>query len=311
MFQRILVPLDGSEYAEAALPMAARIAQAGKGTVVLLHVLSGPREFLPYILPVMLPSTLTADVDAASAYLAAVSERPDLADVTTITEVRSGLVASTILDVAADQQADLVVLAAHAHTGLARWAPGNIVEHVVDRVGQHGAAPVLTLTDANAQPNASQPAHGIVLLDGAEESEAAILPAVELLVALSDAQQASATLRLVWIGEFEQQDQAHPATQTNVSAYLRALEERLSGTPGGPALTVTSEVIVEENLSQVVADLADEKQATFIALASHGKRNLPLDTSADFDVRLRGATSRPLLLVAEHAAAEAGATEAK
>ena len=47
MFQRILTPLDGSAYAEAALPMAARIAQANNGTVVLLHVLIGPANSCP------------------------------------------------------------------------------------------------------------------------------------------------------------------------------------------------------------------------------------------------------------------------
>src|SRR5579859_7886173 len=38
MFQRILVPLDGSERAERAIPVAARIARASCGTVVFLQV---------------------------------------------------------------------------------------------------------------------------------------------------------------------------------------------------------------------------------------------------------------------------------
>ena len=172
MYQRIVTPLDGSEYAEAALPVAARIAQASHGTVVLLHVLSSPRELLPYVLPVMEPSTLTADVEAASAYLEAASGRADLAEVTTITEVRSGLAGSTILEVAAQQKADLVVLAAHAHTGLARWAPGKVAEHVE----HHGATPVLSLTDTAALPAEGRPAQGLVLLDGTEEAEAASHP---------------------------------------------------------------------------------------------------------------------------------------
>ena len=35
MFKRILVPLDGSTRAERAIPVAARIARAGNGPVVL------------------------------------------------------------------------------------------------------------------------------------------------------------------------------------------------------------------------------------------------------------------------------------
>lgn len=305
MFQRILTPLDGSAYAEAALPVAARIAQANNGTVVLLHVLSGPREFLPYILPMMQPSMLTADVDAASVYLEAASGRSDLANVTTITEVRSGLVGSTILDVAEAQRADLVVLAAHAHTGLARWAPGNVAE----RVERRGVTPVLALTDTDSLPAEGQSAHGLVLLDGAEEAEAAIAPAQALLAALSGPQHASATLRLVWIGAFAPGTPAHLGGKddtTDVSHYLRGVEERLhSQSTGSWPLTVTSEVIAEEDLPQAVADLASQKQATFLALAPHSKRGFPLYTSADFDVHLRGATSLPLLLAPHHAVAAA------
>lgn len=299
MFQRILTPLDGSAYAEAAIPMAARIAKASNGTVVLLHVLSGPREFLPYILPMMQPSTLTDDVDAASAYLDAVAARPELADVTTVTEVRSGLVASTILDMAEEHHADLVVLAAHAHTGLARWAPGNVADHVE----HHGRVPVLTMTDVDGLPAEGHPAHGIVLLDGTEEAEAAIAPAKLLLAALSNSQQTSATLRLAWIGAFEPDEPERFGAHDDVSQYLRAVEDRLRNEPAGNwPILVTSEVIAEEDLPQAVADLATQKQATFLALASHDKRGFPLHTSADFDVRLRGATALPLLLMTEHAA---------
>lgn len=304
MYQRILTPLDGSAYAEAALPMAARIAQASHGTVVLLHVLSSPRELLPYVLPMMEPSTLTADVEAASAYLEAASGRADLAEVTTITEVRSGLAGSTILEVAAHQHADLVVLAAHAHTGLARWAPGKVAEHVEHR----GAISVLALTDADALPAEGKAAQGLVLLDGTEEAEAAIAPAKQLLEALSGTEHASATLRLAWIGAFAPDAPSHHPgddKDDNVTLYLRAVEERLHGeVTGSWPFTVTSEVIAEQDLPRAVAELATQKQATFLALAPHGKRGYPLHTSADFDVRLRGATALPLLIVPRNAAKE-------
>jgi nucleotide-binding universal stress UspA family protein len=39
MFKRILVPLDGSERAEQALPVAARIARGSGGSVILLQVM--------------------------------------------------------------------------------------------------------------------------------------------------------------------------------------------------------------------------------------------------------------------------------
>lgn len=300
MFQRILVPLDGSEYAEAALPMAAHIAQAANGTVVLLHVLSGVREFLPYILPMMEPSTLAADVDAAAAYLEAVAAQPELAQVTTVTEIRSGQAGTTILDVAEEHHADLVVLAARGHTGLARWAPGNVVEHVE----HHGKMPVLTLSNINALPPTDRPTYGLVLLDGTSEAEAAIASAKELLAGLSNAERERATLHLAWIGAFEPEGATPHNGREEITQYLKAVEEQLhADSQSDWPLTVTTEVIAEENLHQAVADLAQQQQATFIALAPHGQRGFPLYTSADFDEHLRGATDLPLLLVPHHAMA--------
>ncbi len=47
MLQRILVPLDGSPRAEQAIPVAARLAHASEGTVVLLQVVGIPLEYEP------------------------------------------------------------------------------------------------------------------------------------------------------------------------------------------------------------------------------------------------------------------------
>jgi nucleotide-binding universal stress UspA family protein len=47
MFQKLFVPLDGSARAERAVHIAARIAQATGGTVVLLHVVHLLVEYAP------------------------------------------------------------------------------------------------------------------------------------------------------------------------------------------------------------------------------------------------------------------------
>ena len=47
MFQRIVVPLDGSIRAERAISVAARIARASGGSVVLLRIVSVATEYWP------------------------------------------------------------------------------------------------------------------------------------------------------------------------------------------------------------------------------------------------------------------------
>lgn len=49
MFQRILVPLDGSTRSEQAIPVAALIARASDATLVLLRVANVPREYGFYL----------------------------------------------------------------------------------------------------------------------------------------------------------------------------------------------------------------------------------------------------------------------
>jgi nucleotide-binding universal stress UspA family protein len=51
MFQQIVVPLDGSQRAERAVPTAARIAHATNGTVVLLQAVTLPVEYLGSLTP--------------------------------------------------------------------------------------------------------------------------------------------------------------------------------------------------------------------------------------------------------------------
>lgn len=47
MFQRIVVPLDGSARAERAIPVAARLAHAWGGSIVLLRIADIPVEYEP------------------------------------------------------------------------------------------------------------------------------------------------------------------------------------------------------------------------------------------------------------------------
>lgn len=74
MYQRILVPLDGSAGAERAIPVAVRLAQASGGTVVLLRVAGLPTAFVPYPSadPWTIQKIIDADVAEARDYLACV-----------------------------------------------------------------------------------------------------------------------------------------------------------------------------------------------------------------------------------------------
>lgn len=145
MFQHILVPLDGSTSAERAVTVAARLAQAAGGVVMLLRVVHPHWE--PDA-PLGGPSGLRPDdAEAANAaeYLTAIRRREELADIASSAAIAVGPVAPAILKAAGEDDADLIVLCQHERarrTPLARgWARKGIAEQVARRA----PTPVLVL----------------------------------------------------------------------------------------------------------------------------------------------------------------------
>src|SRR5437763_15795022 len=108
MFQRILVPLDGSARAERALPVAARIARASNGSIVVLRVATSPIDFAWYAWEsaIAMQEGIEADMAKVTDYLARVASSPELAGIELKTEVLPGDPALGILPVVRASQTD-------------------------------------------------------------------------------------------------------------------------------------------------------------------------------------------------------------
>src|SRR3989442_526367 len=89
MFQTILVPLDGSPRAKRALPVAARLAEASGGTVLLLQAVHPSNEYTAYVTlqPIVTPKTLETELEEARNYLNNLACSGNLTHVHTETEV--------------------------------------------------------------------------------------------------------------------------------------------------------------------------------------------------------------------------------
>ncbi len=124
MFKTILVPLDGSPRAEQALPVAARLARASEGSLVLMQVVTPPLDYWSYQSGVSMLHEQMAETSIAEAetYLALLARSQDLAGIKIKTEVMYGTAAQSILHVAHTRRADLVVMCSHGRTGFSRWA---------------------------------------------------------------------------------------------------------------------------------------------------------------------------------------------
>jgi nucleotide-binding universal stress UspA family protein len=137
--RRILVPLDGSELAEAALPPARALAERLGATIVLLHVLErdAPRE-------VHGEPHLDSSADA-SAYLAHLAEELRTAGVTVDVDVHErpvADVAGAIDQHAHELDADLIAMCAHGRTNPIDRFLGSIAERIL----RGGSIPILLRT---------------------------------------------------------------------------------------------------------------------------------------------------------------------
>ena len=156
MYNKIMVPLDGSDLAECVMPHVEAIATGCQVTsVVFVRVMS----------PIQLPASVPADgifrfseeqleqmeeqrKQNAEAYLKKIvkSTRLDGADLSY--EVLKGPVASTLANWAENNGVDLIVIASHGRSGVSRWVMGS----VADRVMRSACVPVLVIRAPGCSP---------------------------------------------------------------------------------------------------------------------------------------------------------------
>jgi nucleotide-binding universal stress UspA family protein len=165
MFKKILVPLDGSQLSQRALEPALALSQETGAELLLVRVPTADT------LSFAVSEAKQRELDqAALLYLETIrtaNERPQLNIRTLVLE---GDVASTIVDTARSEQADLIVMSTHGYSGLTRWVLGSVTEKVL----RSAPCPVLAVRAAR------HPQRILIALDGSPLSECAITPGLSL-----------------------------------------------------------------------------------------------------------------------------------
>ena len=124
---KILVPLDGSLPAEAALPTAADLAKAVGARVLLLR--AAQARTLPGVDPTEAEVEVVRE---AEAYLAEVKARLATWGVPDVdTTVWYGPAAAAIVEAAEFHRAGLILMTTHGRTGLPRLVLGSVAESVL------------------------------------------------------------------------------------------------------------------------------------------------------------------------------------
>jgi nucleotide-binding universal stress UspA family protein len=329
MFKRIIVPLDGSNRAERALPVAARIARASEGSIILLRIVTIPLEIGSQVIPLsgFSSTTMDEDINAATNYLAAIARRDELDGIGLKMKVLTGSASHKILDVVEDEQADLVVMCSHGATGIKRFMLGSVAQ----KVARHSTVPVLVLRQDGSMPLSSYPDHhrplhavmAIVALDGSALAEAALMPAASLVMALAAPARGSLQLTRVVklpIKVSESTGQAihgypdsldlHAKDQAMCEAktYLGNLVDHLHQGPLKDAdLTLTWSVALGKDVAETlirVAETGEDAEGSdvfgggdLLVLATHGRGGPERWVLGSVTEHILGATRLPMLIV--------------
>ena len=287
MYQRMLVPLDGSELAEVVFTYAKELAGRLDLEVILLHVCSpGERELVPLH---------RAYVERAAEIVKRQSEevqqetgkKPGGRTVEARGELVVGHPAEEILRYADENKIDLILMATHGRSGVRRWAVGS----VADKVLRTSKTPVwLVRADVpqgvvyDQWPRRTM----LVPLDGSKLAES-VLPHVEALakqrgaelvdvvllrvceppIILSDYPEA--VMPLTWEQHVEQ---ATAWRRRGCEEYLATVEKQLKDA----GLTVRSEVVVSEfvgrNPAYDIIEYANKNPFNIIVMATHARSGL-------------------------------------
>lgn len=142
MFDRVLIPTDGSDPVRPAVEMALDLAGAHDATLHVLYIVDQPTTVSGMGegfsgLDDLLDALEKQGQQATKAVVEQASER----DIETTAAVRRGNPHDDILSYAEDNEIDVIVMGTHGRTGVKRALLGSVTEDVV----RHSDIPVLTV----------------------------------------------------------------------------------------------------------------------------------------------------------------------
>jgi nucleotide-binding universal stress UspA family protein len=144
MFEKVLVPLDGSEHSDRALEIAIQIAKRFRAKIALLHVYSvtvpaviapEPTTLTPAGVPVVTSAEVAKMVEAArivgNKVLASGEQKAKSAKLKVETVLREGNTVQEIVAVAREGEFDLIVIGARGISRIRELLMGSVSEGVI------------------------------------------------------------------------------------------------------------------------------------------------------------------------------------
>jgi len=276
MYEKILVPLDGSELAEVALPYAEELATRLKTEVILFQEEMEPLKA------------------SAQDYLEKVASGLEGKGITTRSEVRVGTAADEIIKLADETGTGLVTMATHGRSGISRWALGSVADKVARSVKQ----PVALIRATGARPDVRKKDildKALVPLDGSKESET-VIPYIEELASKLEVE---VTLLHILTPDYYIYSKAQLEKMLSLVVSAKDYIERVAAQLKQKGITVKAEFseVIQGTEADEILKVADEIQADVVAMATHGRSGISRWAFGSVADRVLHEGNTPLLLV--------------
>jgi nucleotide-binding universal stress UspA family protein len=277
MYDKVIVPLDGSRLAEVALPYAEEIAGKVGCAIILLTVLESEeaqenREHHAYT---------TKIVEATRRHVEKYVHNPERNAINVGSATRVGNAAEGIIDYINSGTLDLIVMATHGRSGVSRWAMGSVADKVVRATTRQ---PLLLIRankggfpDVRAKRILKK---ALVPLDGSRLSES-VVPYVTAL-----AQKLNMEITLLQITT------KNNHTDTNAEDYLQGWCRRFEEN----GVSASYEIRAGAPADQII-DIADELVMDMVTMSTHGQNAINLWPLGSVAQKVLLAGSTPLLLI--------------
>jgi nucleotide-binding universal stress UspA family protein len=136
LYQRILVPLDGSQRAEHVLPIITQLARVHKPEIHLVHVVHPPemaRQMPPTREDIDLSNRVVArNLEEAGQYLEQLKSRSYLQGIAVQSHLVTGdHTTATLYELVEREHIDMVTLSAHGYSGKHQWPYGSVVNNFI------------------------------------------------------------------------------------------------------------------------------------------------------------------------------------
>ena len=295
MYEKILVPLDGSEIAEVALPYAEEMAGRLGSEITLISVSHSAEEQDQQMFQLYIQKTVESIRERAERYLEKPSER--------VIQVKSAILvgnpAEEIVDYADRDDIDLIVMATHGRSGIKRWALGSVADKVLSATEQ----PVVLIRAKNACSYTHEKgilSKVLVPLDGSKESET-VIPYIEELTSKLGAEiilfQVLALAYHVHISgdaavQVAYTEKEMEPLKISAQSYL----EKIGSKFRKEGIPIKCKVRVGAAGHEIIK-LADEINADLVAMLTHGRSGIGRWVFGSVAERVMRSGNTPVLLV--------------